>query len=596
MKRPGGSGARVERMPGRGLKRRRGRSAIALALGALGAGCDLSGLVDIGDSLLDPDAALLDYPGRRLVEGSYGELKIAGSAEGGGYVLARRLDREEPTVAVVPYLEGTSCEYTPAFSYDRFSSRIDIELPGALSVQVDQDETNPAFGTVRFIDFECQEVIEEVPSTVLPGPLFPGDEPTGMLARSTDGTLYLIDPESRSRTVVAPLVDYGVVLGPFLYTLEAGELVIRDDSLDVVDRFGSGIFGMVATGGERLPLVFEDATGIYAWHENEGVTTLAEGGCYLVGNLGADVVAYYEPCADRRLAVHLPADAVFGEPEAETFVTLRGPAGTVMQSLYFQGGLPTATSELAEVTVVTQVDPAVQSGALQVLTLPEDADREATEVELVAVELADGVTFGLGHGVYYTDYADGRGTLLDLERDEDDQVVGVVELAENVTWVSYGNPYSYRGILADFDGSEGRLIRLEKEDDGSVSETVLGEGVPPQSFVGDFETGLVAYVSDVDEAGFGVLTIVDELGPLEVADGVLMNEIRLLDDPHGVVFLKDSGSPDTFELHAFLIEAELDLPVADDVSEYIPIPWPSPGILYSVPAGSDSGLWFAKAR
>src|SRR5688572_24738489 len=89
----------------------------------IAAGCDLSGLGAVGDSLLDPDAALLDHPGRQLAPGKYADLKIAGSAENGGYVLARRLDAEDDRVAVVPFLEGAGCEYAPAFAYVRFSSR-----------------------------------------------------------------------------------------------------------------------------------------------------------------------------------------------------------------------------------------------------------------------------------------------------------------------------------------------------------------------------------------------------------------------------------------------------------------------------------------
>src|SRR6187551_1256746 len=115
---------------GRPTEGRRLRLALASLGVVLTAGCDINGLIDIGDGLLDPDAGLLDRPGRRLVSGTYSGLKIAGSSENGGYVLARRTDTDEHRLAVVPFLEGEACEYAPAFGYDRFSSRINLDFPG----------------------------------------------------------------------------------------------------------------------------------------------------------------------------------------------------------------------------------------------------------------------------------------------------------------------------------------------------------------------------------------------------------------------------------------------------------------------------------
>lgn len=561
----------------------------------LTAGCDIDGLVDIGNGLLDPDAGLLDHPGRRLVSGTYSDLKIAGSSENGGYVLARRTDTEGHRLAVVPFLEGEGCEYAPAFDYDRFSSRINLDFPGTLSVQVAEDEANSSLGDVRFIDYECNEVIEQIDSTILPGPLFPGVDPIGMLARKSDGTLYLIDAEKRELSEVAELVDYGVVAGSYLFTLESGEVVVRDEDLDEVARVGTGAFSMVATGGDRMPLVYEDESGVHAWSEEGGTRELAEDGCYL-WYMGVDTIGYFAPCDERRLSVTVPSDAVFEKGNEDTFVTLRGPTNSIMASVSLPAGVTAGSSPMAEVTVITQPEVGVPAGTLHALLLPKDAEMDAEEIEFSDVVLDEGVTYVARDGLYYRDYAEGRGTLLDIARDEDGRPTGVIDVAENVAWVPYANPYSYRGILADYDGQEGQLIQVVRGEDGEISHSLVGEGVPFQNFVGDAETGLLAYVSDVDSEGIGRLNVVDEFGRIEAADGVLMNEIRLLDDPEGVVFLQPTDIEGAFELHTWLVEAELDLLVHETVSEYIPIPWPSPGILYAVPGGDDAGLWFAKAR
>lgn len=562
---------------------------------ALTAGCDINGIIDIGDGLLDPDAGLLDRPGRRLVSGTYSGLKIAGSSENGGYVLARRTDTDDHRLAVVPFLEGEGCEYAPAFDYDRFSSRINLDFPGTLSVQVGEDEANSSFGDVRFIDYQCQEVIEQIDSTILPGPLFPGIDPIGMLARKSDGTLYLIDAEKRELSEIAPLVDYGVVTGPYLFTLESGEVVIRDQALEEIDRVGTGAFSIVATGGDRMPLVYEDESGVHAWSEEEGARELAADGCYL-WFMGADTIAYFDPCDARRLSVTAPSDAVFEKGKDDTFVTLRGPVDSIMTSVSLPAGVSAGSSPLTEILVVTEPEVGVPSGTLRALLLPEDAEADAEEIAFSEVILDDDVTYVARDGLYYRDYVEGRGTLLDIERDDDKRPTGVIDLAQNVAWVPYANPYSYRGILADYDGREGQLIRIVQGTDGKLSHSIIGDGIPVQTFVGDAETGLLAYVSDVDNSGDGTLNVVDEFGLIEAAEGVRMSEIRLLDNPQGVVFLRPTETEGAFELHTWLVEAELDLLVHETVSEYIPIPWPSPGVLYAVPSGDDAGLWFAKAR
>jgi hypothetical protein len=558
-------------------------------------GCDLNGLVDIGDSLLDPDAALLDHPGRQLIKGHYSGLKIAGSSENGGYVLARRDGADPPAVALVPFLTGDHCEYSPAFGYDRFSSRVDIELPGTISVQVDQNDQNSAYGTVRFIDYACNEVIGEIPDTALPGPLFPGIEPFGMLSRSTDGTLYLVDVKEQKRKLVAPLVDYGVVAGSLLFTLESGEIVIRDEDLKEVGRTGSGVQALVATGGPRLPLAYVDETGMHVWNEKSGESPLSEDACS-PWYIGLDAVAYYDPCDSGRLAIHAPKDFIFGAADVDGLVTLRGPEKTVLSSLTMMPGVAKAPASLSEITLVMAQAAGTRNGDLLVLTVPDDAATDDDDVQLEAVSLAKNVTYAPEHGVYYKNYDDERGTLLDFERDDDGRVSGVVELLEDVASVPYASPYSYLGVLGSYDGEAGNLVRLTRKKDGTVARDLIGENVPLQKFVGDYKTEMVAYVSEIDEDGLGILTIVDELGPFQVAENVFIDEIDSLDDPQGVVFTSPSKVSGAFELHAWLIEAELDLLIHDAASEYFAIPWPSPGVLYAVPEGDDAGLWFAKAR
>jgi hypothetical protein len=81
-----------------------------------------------------------------------------------------------------------------------------------------------------------------------------------------------------------------------------------------------------------------------------------------------------------------------------------------------------------------------------------------------------------------------------------------------------------------------------------------------------------------------------------IGEGALPGTLRFVEQPRALAYLAHDGTGVTAQLRAWLMDAELDVRVSDGVSEYRELPWPSAGLLYSVPQGDRAGVWFARAR
>jgi hypothetical protein len=563
-------------------------------------GCDFAALADIGETLLDPDAALLDSPGRRLVEGTYSSLVVDGSRESGGNVVALRWDTPEQRVAIVPYPEGEPCEIKPAVDFERVSSRVDVALEGLLAVQQTEDESGR--GKIVFVGFDCEERLPSLPDALLPSVLYPSDEPRGMLTITGSGELLLIDAVNVSVEKLASDVVTAQVKSGLIFTLEGGEFVVRDERFEELARGGRGVTDFVTTGGDVITAAFVDADGLSIFDLDSGIEPVASDAC-APESLGSDVVAFYAPCAERRMNLLL-AGARVGQ---EGKVQLLGPRNVIRlaETLTSWGGGDSTPTEL---TFVTAEDEGARLGALRHAAIPADAEfiprasesglaAEAT-LEFTAPVIEEEVF--LSGGELYLEWDGEAGTLVALARDDDRQVVGVETLAVRVAQLPGSTPFSSRGVLAHYEDGLGDLVRLRElsSDVGGVATEVLARGVPIQTHQVDPETGDVAFVANVDSRGRGDLVLMAGDGEprVVVEGGVLPDKERFLEQPRGIIYLGWSDEPYVANLHAWLRDSELDLLIHEDVSEYRSLPWPSPGVLYAVPEGDDAGLWFSKAR
>lgn len=553
--------------------------------------CDLAqSLTDVGGTLTNPDAALLDSPGRKIASGSYRHLLVDGSLENGGHVVAIRSDRGEDEVAIIPYLDGSGCFVTPGIAVERISSRVDVELSGMLAVQRDLNENGR--GEITFVDFDCAQ-LNSLQDASLPQILFPATGPRGLLTITSSGQLYFVNARSQAIDPIADDVTIARTAGDSLFTLENGELVVRDGTFREIARIGTGVLEFVVAGGSKITVAYRDEEGISIWTESAGNTVISETGCGILG-WGGDTIAFTEPCDAGELNVYTLGSRIGSDSE---FVKLIGPPGVIYPErallTWGQGNQPT------EIVLVVS-DPEQVGDKLMVARVPEEP-AEGDAVYRLDLELLSDDSAAIRGGQVFTDWNGVTGTLAELERDEDDVTVGLREIAQGVAQILGDGPYSPLGILADFEDGVGTL-RAYSKDGSDITSVVLAENVPVQNHFAHEETLRRLFIAESRDGSVGALYLTDEpngdspADSKKIADNVYLDTARFLDQPRGVAYLAKQADSDYVALRVWLMDAELTLTVHEAVSEYRTVPWPAPGILYAVPAGADQGLWFSKAR
>ena len=185
---------------------------LALAAGATGSACNLAdNLGDLGDSLLNPDAELLEVPGRQLAQGHYSHLELDGSLDSGGWVVAQRHDLDEQAVSIISFAGDGQCDLPGAVQFRRISSRVDLSLPGLLAYERRDDDGAPI---VDFAGFDCTSRLTPVKNGKLPSASFPRSSPRGLLLLAHDGRLLLVDAVDQQLRDIATEVTFGFVMMP----------------------------------------------------------------------------------------------------------------------------------------------------------------------------------------------------------------------------------------------------------------------------------------------------------------------------------------------------------------------------------------------
>ena len=572
------------------------------------------GLDDVGSSLANPDSALLDHPGKQIAEGQFRGLLVDGSLQEGGQVVALETTEEGQRLAIIPYLEGDPCYVPSVRALSRLSSRVDVNLPGIVSIQPESDD---GAGPISFVDFQCEEVIEPLATNRLPNQVFPPSQPWGVLSLQDNGSLRLIDPRAREVIDVAEDIVAYSRNGDQLWVIQRPEdeksrLVIFEADLEVSADFGKDVRLFVGTGGSRFPVAFLDQEGLSVWGPDEGTRLVSATGCQ-PEPVGPDAIAYYDPCPT---AENVSADEVFAHIfapgkllglEADT-ADLKGP-NKVSRLASTQADW-SDDEETPSIFLFTQSEKESGAGSLVVAhffgeseEVSNDDDDEADEARYeLNLEPLDDRDMVISGGQIYRKWNGQWGDLMMLDQDEESRVVGISRVAKDVGQLPGGSPYSPRGVLTAFDGETGALAVLSNDNqEDQIEATVLAEGVPQQSHVVEAETSQTAFVSDSSDGRIGTLRLsYGSSAPLKepkrISEHVLVDTARFLPQPRALAFLYRPPEKDHAELRVWLIDAELLLVIHDRVSEYRPVPWPAPGILYAVATGKDQGLWWAKAR
>lgn len=545
--------------------------------------CDLAkGLTDLGDSLR-PDAALLDSPSRKLAEGKYSRLLLDGSLENGGFVLAFRNDTKEQRLAIVPFLNGEGCEIKNAFAFERLSSRVDVALSGLVAVQTSEGQDGR--GTIRFVGFDCEDRMAPLDDASIPRIEFPTSIPRGLLTLTRDRELFLADADEAKLVPAAKGVTSATVIDDTLWVYREGTLTALDQSLSEIETLGEGVTEFVPFQGEGPQVVYVDETGVHLWARGEESVQLAKEGC-AVTPLDATTIAYFSPCESRSVRIDVLGSKIGSSAKR---VRLIGPDhGVALSAIQTSFGL---NEDVSRFLVQSSADlDALQRTLVALEVDPAELDDEAEIVPKVTALSSEAT---LVQGQIYEDWDGTRGTLLEVEKDKTGRVIGLLKVAEGVASLPGGSPYSGRGALVRFNGSTGDLVLLKKNSK-EILETMLSTKVPIQNQTIEADTGQIGFVAKLD-GEVGDAFLMDGSDVQSVGERALPGTLRFLDQPRALSYLSTQKNG-RVDLIAYLIESGLSQTVHEGVAEYRIVPWPSPGILYSIHSGKDQGLWFSKAR
>ncbi len=564
---------------------------VALApLSVLLCACNIEGSVGgLADSLLDPDASSVDKPGRKIAEGSYSGLELDASLSVGARLLALRDDRDEPELAIIPFEGGTACQVGPATRFLRLASQVDVDLKPIVGFLGPQQNGR---GTLRFVDFDCREVMSPLEDVALPQVLYPRSKPTGFLTLSGQGVVYFVDVVEPEISTVAENVRSGRVGSEHLWLVESGVLTARGDDFEVLGTYGSDVAEFALLSGFKEPgvtdVAFVENGNLFLATGTDGEPELlAEDACNVtdIGHSGA--FAFYSPCQSRRLTLAYRSRLVGTDNDEVLVAHLSEAAIDPNQIDLFWGDGHGAA------VFVTNADATADSGTL----VWQGFSADSAEPE-EAVEIANSAHIGTG-SVLLLDYASGAGELglLSVETNDDGvpELSSLERLADGVAQLPGVTISSSLGVLANFDSEAqtGDLVLFSQ--DMKPPPDPLAQRVPVQRHARDNTRQRSAFVGDYDGQA-GTAYLLDAGKTTALGKGALPNTLQFLEAPDAVAYLRSAkGGPDG-ELMLYLLDSQLSVSINDHVNEFHGLPWPSAGLLYSVSEGSQRGIWFARAK
>lgn len=539
----------------------------AVGLALLTAGCGLDkGFEDLGDQLITPDIGYIDTPGRKLADGNYRRFSIRAPTLEDRFVVAL----EGANLVLIRFEEnGDKCEVGPARAYGLSITGEAADLdtnPPVMPYLVTRDSEGR--GELRFTDFACNTRTLSVADVPLPEDSLISQGHYYLIVRDGSNQLLAIDPWADEPIVLGSEVSFFRVSDQRLWSVEAGELVLRDAALNELGRAGSALSEVRVS---RSPLehwaAYVEDNSIYIVEENatrdglDDPRLVATDACHLaqVSSSRDRVLSYFSPCAAR----HLVIDDLVNEQRFDydvddvigTGVVVRsGPAFDFNYWTGPQGNSGTLWLVRAGMDPVRTLDDAlVQTDVLfrdWVLTLTD----------------WDGET-----GDYKSWRPDGTGG-----GETKTVAKGVAEI-------------NSLGVIANYQDGVGNLLMVT----GNDTTFELGTGVPLDSTRGRAFVGNAA-------SGRGELFVLDSSGtaPRSVAQGVARGaflfsvQIETL-----LIMLSDyESSSNTATLQVRLLDTGDQFAVSDGVSELIEVGFPRPGVVYGVPKGARAGLWFAGVR
>jgi hypothetical protein len=458
---------------------------------------------------------------------------------------------------------GDKCEVGPARAYG-------LSITGEAA---DLDSNEPVMpylvtrdsdgrGELRFTNFACNTRTLSVDDVPLPEDSLISQGHYYLIVRNGSNQLLAIDPWADEPIVLASEVSFFRVSDQRLWSVEAGQLVLRDATLSELGRVGTALSEVRVSRSPLEPWAayVEDNT-IYFVEENAAGDGLEEpelittDACNLaqVASSRERVLSYFSPCDTRHLVIE---DLISGDrfdyvdDVIGTGVVVR--SGTAFDLNYWTG--PESQSGTLWI---------VRAGMPPVRTL----DNALVQPDILFRDWVLTLTDWNGETGNYVSWREGV----------------TKTVAEGVAEVNS------LGVIANYQDGVGDLLVVTGDD----TTFELGTGVLLDSTRGR------AFVGNAAGAR-GELFVLDPSGaaPRSVAQGVARGaflfsvQIETL-----LIMLSDYDSAsNTATLQVRLLDTGDQFAVSNGVSELIEVGFPRPGVVYGVPKGARAGLWFAGVR
>lgn len=535
---------------------------LALLLGTLFSSCLLSGcgldqgFQELGSELVSPDVGYIEAPGRRIASGRFRRFSVRAPTLEDRYIAAFRSSK----LVLIRFEEdGEQCEVGSAKS---FGTSISGESAYGLGKRepllpylTTRDDSGR--GDLRFTSYSCESTSLLVPDVPLPRESLSAEGHYHLIVANGSDDLLAIDPWGSEAVTLGHDVSYFDVKGEQLWSIEGGQLVLRDASLKELGRVGEAVSDVALARGNSSDWAAYIDDGVLFFVEADAMDTpsvLADDVCRLwqVGSSSERVLRFLSPCEDRHLVLYdvLEDERIdYVDDVVASSVVVRTAKGFDLN--YWTGeesNRGTLWISLAGEEPVKVFDDAlVQSGSL-------------------FRSWAVGVTDWNGESGNYVSWRDGQ----------------FKTIAEKVAEVNA------LGVVANFENGSGDLLQILGDD----STRKIGSKVPLDATRGR------AFLGNASGERGDLFVIEGEPPARKVASGVGVGSFLFSVQIDTLLMMLSNfdAATQTATLQVRLLDTGDQFEVSSQVSELVEVGFPRPGVLYNVATGSREGLWFAGVR
>jgi hypothetical protein len=516
--------------------------------------------------MTDDAPTYVAFPGTRLDQGrNLSPVRVLGRS--GTATALVGLDTER-RLHVIPLDGSDACHAGTIPADERPTYYLPFAVEEAWAFYEDRDETGA--GTVHLVDAECKPLVTPMPkSRVLLQTLRPNAAEFVVL-RGGDELVSVSVPDGAVETLDSGVLEV-VETADYLVTRTASSIVVRDDTLSEVGRLDATPSSADFDSLSSEVAYVEQGTLYFATSPSDSPKELAHDACephfsdFLSrdGSAFTHFLSYLAPCESKQLVVR--------DLDSERSYTI---------------------TDAASSRVVVRPSTLEDSGKPWIFYLSSTSADTPTFGELAAV-LGSGSPLSLGQAdLSQVGSTDERGVHLWLEAGTDaSRVVRLDPKGKLTPLLDQVHDYAWDSFperaLVDFDGTLGKLVRLE----GTEEPTSLVSDAPS---LGISVRAGTLYLGDVqDDAGTLHLLRYETDEAEDIADEVPTGHASLLFNAQVVAYLKNYDAPSTVGTLCLRMTKTADTFCQKGVSDYVVSSKPERGVAYVT---HDGHLWWAEMK